>query len=312
VAGGRAAGRSIASVFPQLRGTDVAGMELVEATADALADCEVVFAATPHSVSLQLLPDLVSAERTVVDLSGAFRLTAAAFEQWYGQPHTAPSLTPAVYGLPELTRQDLPGAGLIAGPGCYPTAALLALATLGGALADGPIVVHGMSGWSGAGRGLRDDLHASHADANVAPYAAPRHRHTPEIVAQLALAGGAGNALTFVPHLVPMARGMVVTVTAPMATPEAGADVHDIVAEHYRDEPFVSVLDPGSWPESTHVLGGNGAHIAVAVDDAAGTVIASCALDNLVKGAAGQAIQAANVATGTVETAGLPVAGLYP
>lgn len=312
IAAGRHAGEHLTAVFPQLRGTDLAGQRLVEATAEALADCEVVFAATPHSASLQLLPDLVSAERTVVDLSGAFRLTAAAFEQWYGEAHSAASLTPAVYGLPELTREELPGAELIAGPGCYPTAALLALAPLVGVLDDGPVVVHGMSGWSGAGRGLREDLHASHAHGNVAAYGAPRHRHTPEIAAQFARAGGGDNPITFVPHLVPMPRGMVVTVTARLVTPDVGAHVHDIVVEHYRDEPFVSVLDPGAWPQSTHVLGGNGAHVAVAVDEAAGTVIASCALDNLVKGAAGQALQAANVATGTVETAGLTTAGLYP
>lgn len=312
VAAGRSAGRTVGSVFPQLRATPFTAQELVEATPEALADCDVVFSATPHDVSLDLLPDLVSAERTVVDLSGAFRLAPAAFEEWYGHEHTAPSLAPAVYGLPELTRDVLPGAQLIAGPGCYPTAALLALAPLVGVLGDGPVTVHGMSGWSGAGRKLRDDLHASHAHGNVGAYGAPRHRHAPEIAAQFARAGGGDVPLTFVPHLVPMARGMVVTVTAPLATPDVGPDVHDIVAEHYRDEPFVAVLEPGLWPESTHVVGGNGAHVGVAVDVDASTVIASCALDNLVKGAAGQAIQAANVATGTVETAGLTAAGLYP
>ncbi|HEX6256870.1 MAG TPA: N-acetyl-gamma-glutamyl-phosphate reductase [Euzebyales bacterium] len=312
VAGGRSAGQAVATVFPQLRGTPIADHELVEATPAALADCDVVFSATPHAVSLALLPDLVSKERTVVDLSGAFRLHPARFERWYGDEHTSPSLTPAVYGLPELTRDDLPGAELVAGPGCYPTAALLALVPLVGVLGDGPIAVHGMSGWSGAGRGLRDDLHASHAHANVAAYAAPRHRHTPEISAQFTAAGGGPNPITFVPHLVPMARGMVVTVTAALAAPDVAPHVHGIVAEHYRDEPFVSVLDPGAWPGSTHVVGGNGAHIGVAVDASASTLIASCALDNLVKGAAGQAIQAANVATGTAETAGLPIAGLYP
>lgn len=312
IAAGRSSGQALTSVFPQLRGTALNDRRLVEATPAALADCEVVFAATPHGVSLSLLPDLVSAERTVVDLSGAFRLSPDAFERWYGQPHIAPTLTPAAYGLPELTREDLTGAELIAGPGCYPTAALLALAPLVSVLGDGPIVVHGMSGWSGAGRGLRDDLHASHAHGNVAAYGAPLHRHTPEIGAQFGRAGGGGNPIVFVPHLVPMARGMVVTVSAPLAEPAAGEHVHEIVRRRYRDEPFVSVLDPGVWPESTHVIGGNSAHIGVAVDEPGRTVVASCALDNLIKGAAGQAIQAANAAIGLAETAGLPTAGMYP
>jgi N-acetyl-gamma-glutamyl-phosphate reductase len=312
VAGGRSAGRRLSAVFPHLSGTSLAAVELVEPTPEALADCQVVFSATPHAVSLDLLPDLLRAGRTVVDLSGAFRLPPGVFEQWYGQEHTAPALTPAVYGLPELTREDLPGAELVAGPGCYPTAGLLALAPLVGVVGDGPVTVHGMSGWSGAGRGLRDDLHASHAHANTAAYAAPRHRHTPEIAAWYRAAGGGDNPLVFVPHLVPMARGMVVTVAAPLAAPMAGDTVHQIVAAYYRDEPFVTVLDPGGWPESTQVAGSNAAHVGVAVDEGAGVVVASCAIDNLVKGAAGQAIQAANVATGSDETAGLPIAGLYP
>ena len=312
VAAGRSAGRTVAEVFPQLSGTAAGGTRMVEATPEALDDCAVVFSATPHGVSLDLLPDLVSGQRTVVDLSGAFRLSPGQFAQWYGQEHTAPELTPAVYGLPELTREDLPGAGLIAGPGCYPTAALLALAPLVGVIGDGPISVHGMSGWSGAGRGLREDLHASHAHGNTAAYGAPRHRHAPEIAMQFARAGGGGNAIVFVPHLVPMARGEVVTVTAPLAAPPDSVDVHEIVALYYRDEPFVTVLEPGAWPASTHVTGSNAAHVGVAVDEPAGVVVASCAVDNLIKGAAGQAVQAANVATGNAETAGLPIAGMYP
>jgi N-acetyl-gamma-glutamyl-phosphate reductase len=300
VAAGRAAGQRLATVFPHLSGTSVADLRLVEATPEALADCQVVFSATPHGVSLDLLPDV-----------GAFRLPPGAFEEWYGQEHTAPTLTPAIYGLPELTREDLPGADLVAGPGCYPTGALLALAPLVGLLGDGPITVNGMSGWSGAGRGLRDDLHASHAHGNVAAYAAPRHRHTPEIATQFERAGGE-NPVVFVPHLVPMARGMVVTVTAPLAAPPRSVDVHEIVALYYRDEPFVTVVDPGNWPEATHLAGSNAAHVGVAVDERARVIVAACALDNIVKGAAGQAIQAANVATGTAETAGLPIAGVYP
>jgi N-acetyl-gamma-glutamyl-phosphate reductase len=312
VAGGRAAGRRVGDVFPQLLASEVGDHVVVEASADALADCELIFSATPHAVSLELLPGLLADGRVVVDLSGAFRLPADAYPTWYGMDHTAAALTPAVYGLPELWRDDLVGAQLVAGPGCYPTAALLALAPLAELAGEGPVAVTGMSGWSGAGRGLRDDLHASHATANVAAYGAPHHRHTPEIAQQYTALGGDAGRLTFVPHLVPMARGEAVTCTVPLADGVTAADVRERAVSRYADEPFVVLLDPGSWPESTHVAGANTAHVAVAVDDRARVAVASCTIDNLVKGAAGQAIQAANVATGTAEAAGLPTAGLYP
>ncbi|HSJ44656.1 MAG TPA: N-acetyl-gamma-glutamyl-phosphate reductase [Euzebyales bacterium] len=312
VAGSRASGRRVGDVFPQLLATGLADHHVVEATPDELADCQVVFSATPHAVSMELLPLLLAEDRIVVDLSGAFRLPADAYPTWYGMAHTAAELTPAAYGLPELWRDDLVGAGLIAGPGCYPTAALLALAPLADLADDGAVTVTGMSGWSGAGRSLRDDLHASHAVGNVAPYGAPAHRHTPEIAQQYAELGGRDVRLAFVPHLVPMARGEVVTCTVPLIDGVAAGDVHESAATRYADEPFVVVLEPGRWPESTHVAGANTAQIAYAVDDRAGVAVASCTIDNLVKGGAGQAIQAANVATGTAETAGLPTAGLYP
>ena len=312
VAGGRAAGRRVGDVFPQLLATGLADHPVVEATPDELADCQVVFSATPHDVSMELLPLLLAEDRVVVDLSGAFRLPADAYPRWYGMAHTAAELTPAMYGLPELWRHDLVGARLIAGPGCYPTAALLALAPLVDVAGEGAVTVAGMSGWSGAGRGLRDDLHASHAVGNVAPYGAPAHRHTPEIAQQYAALGARDARLAFVPHLVPMARGEVVTCTVPLVDGVAADDVHQRAAARYAGEPFVVVLESGRWPESTHVAGANTAQIAYAVDERAGVAIASCTIDNLVKGAAGQAIQAANVATGTAETAGLPTAGLYP
>ena len=312
IAAGRAAGQTLSVVFPQLSGTSVAAHMLVEATPDALSDCEIIFAATPHAVSLDLLPQLLRPERLLVDLSAAFRLPADDFEQWYGQVHSAGHLTPAVYGLPELWRSDLLGVSLIAGPGCYPTAALLALGPVMALAGEGAIVVTGMSGWSGAGRGLRDDLHASHTHDNVVAYGAPQHRHTPEIVGQLTRAGVTQPRVTFVPHLVPMARGMVVTCTLPLGDRVTADDVRQAVVDRYRNEPFVTVVEPGAWPAATYVAGSNAAHVGVAVDERAETIVTSCALDNLVKGAAGQAIQAANVATGTAETAGLPIAGLYP
>ena len=306
VAAHSAAGKDLSQVFPHLNMTGT----LVPAEAANLEGCDVVFLATPHEASMALAPDLLTQGSRVVDLSAAFRLDAPTFEQWYGMAHTAPDLAPAVFGLPELYRDRLPGAALIAAPGCYPTAAILALVPLAGLIDPATIVVSGMSGTSGAGKGLRDDLHASHAMANVAPYGAPRHRHTPEIERYWAGIDEHAAPITFTPHLVPMSRGLVCTATATLVDP--GTDVRAAFAAAFADEPFVTLLPEGAWPATTNVAGGNGAHVAVAADPRTGRVTASCAIDNLVKGAAGQAIQAANVALGLPEGAGLSAMGVYP
>ena len=323
VAAGASAGKRIDAVLPHLSGLAEADGVFAPAAAEALVGCEVVFLATPHATSLELAPALLDAGATVVDLSGAFRLDAGAFEAWYGLEHTAPELAPAPYGLPELFRSSLPGARLIAGPGCYPTAALLALAPLAGLVRPDSVVVMGLSGTSGAGKGLREDLHSSHAFGNAAPYGAPGHRHTPEIEARWAEAArhaGVADAagldppapLTFVPHLIPTARGQLCTVTAALRDDAAPHDVAERFADAYKGERFVTVLDPGAWPATTHVVGGNAAHLGVATDDRTRRVTVACAIDNLVKGASGQALQAANAALGFDEGLGLTPAGLYP
>lgn len=284
---------------------------LVAPEIGALSACELVFLATPHSASLELAPPLVAAGSTVVDLSGAFRLPAAEFSAWYGEEHAAPDLTPAPYGLPELFRDSLAGASLVAVPGCFPTAALLALAPLTGLVDPTSAVIVGMSGTSGAGKGLRDDLHASHAFANVTAYGAPRHRHTGEIARQWAALTGVDCPVTFTPHLVPMSRGLVCTAVANLNEGVGAAEVDASYRDRYDAEPFITVLQD-TWPATTHVVGGNSAHVSVVVDDATGRVTASCAIDNLVKGAAGQALQVANLLCGLPEGTGLPVAGMYP
>ncbi|HUG84322.1 MAG TPA: N-acetyl-gamma-glutamyl-phosphate reductase, partial [Euzebya sp.] len=214
------------------------------------------------------------------------------------------------YGLPELHRHDLVGAGLIAGPGCYPTATLLALAPLAGLVDPSSVTIVGMSGASGAGKGLREDLHVSHAIGNTGAYAAPGHRHTPEIEDQWGRLSGMPASVSFTPHLVPQVRGMVVTLNAQLVG--SGAPVRDAYTEAYTAEPFVTLLPEGTWPQSTHVVGANTAHVGVALDPRTGRVTASCAIDNLTKGAAGQALQAANVALGLPETDGLPTMAVYP
>ena len=310
VAARASAGRDLAEVFPHL------GMSgtLAPSEPEALDGCDLVFLATPHEASMGLAPALLEQGAAVVDLSGAFRLDAATFTDWYGLEHTAPDLAPAVYGLTEPLRADLEGARLVANPGCYPTAALLALWPLASLVDPASVVIAGLSGTSGAGKGLRDELHVSHAVANVSPYGAPRHRHTPEIEALWARAVGLAQPvqITFTPHLVPMARGLLATVTADL-TEAADADaVHAAYAERYATEPFVTLLAGGTWPATTHTVGGNAAHVGVAVDARTRRVTAACAIDNLVKGAAGQAIQNANVLLGLPETAGLSAAGVYP
>jgi N-acetyl-gamma-glutamyl-phosphate reductase len=317
VAAGSSAGREITEVFPHLAGTGYSG-PLAPAEPEQLAGCDVVFLATPHEVSMALAPALADAGILVADLSAAFRLPPAVFEEWYGLTHTAPERAPAVYALPELFRADLhevgSDGGILAVPGCYPTAAILALAPLAGLVDRTSITIAGMSGTSGAGKGLREDLHASHAFANVGAYGAPRHRHTPEIEQALARAADLPEPqpLSFTPHLVPMARGLVCTAVAQLDADVSGEVVADAYAVAYAKEPFVTVLGEGAWPATAHVSGGNGAHVAAAVDPRTGRVTASCAIDNLGKGAAGQAIQAVNAVLGIDETAGVPVGGTYP
>jgi N-acetyl-gamma-glutamyl-phosphate reductase len=308
--GGEQAGRTVAAVQPHLAGLPAADLTLAPGQPDALEGCELVFLATPHALSLELAAPLADAGATVVDLSGAYRLDASTFAAFYDQDHPDPDRTPAPYGLPELFRDGLPGARLVANPGCYPTAALLALAPLAGHIDPASIVVAGLSGTSGAGRKARPELHASHAFGNAAAYGTPGHRHEPEIAARFADLVGTDPTLTFVPHLMPASRGQLCTVVADLADGAEPDAVAEAAAAAYAAEAFVVVTD--GWPHTAHVAGGNGAHLHVAVDAAGGRVVASCAVDNLVKGAAGQAIQCANAVLGLPETAGLSPAGVYP
>ena len=306
--GGRAAGSDLDDVFPHL------GMsaQLAPSTPDAVAGCELVFLATPHEASLELAPQLVAAGQRVIDLSGAFRLDAAPFGEWYGMTHPAPDLAPAVYGLPELFEANIAGADLVANPGCYPTASLLALAPLAGLVEPASVHITGLSGTSGAGKGMREELHFTHASSNVAAYGAPRHRHTPEIEQAWERLTGVAAAVTFVPHLVPMPRGLLATVTATLLDHVEASDAADALAKTYDGQPFVRVLPAGRWPSTTHLRGGNGATVGMACDSRTGRVTVCCAIDNLGKGAAGQAVQNANLMFGLPATTGLTAMGIYP
>jgi N-acetyl-gamma-glutamyl-phosphate reductase len=278
---------------------------------DRLDGLDVVFCALPHGESQKLVPALRGRVGLVVDLAADFRLRdAALYPQWYGESHVAPELlAEAIYGLPELFRDGLAGASLIAAAGCYPTTAGLALAPLlrAGLLDPSGLVVDAASGVSGAGRGLRETLHFGTVDEDFVAYGLLTHRHTPEMEQIL------GTDVLFTPHLVPMVRGILATCYARPAREHAElttAGVMEALHEAYDDEPFVVVTDDP--PSTKATAGSNAAHVTARVDPRTGWVLSLCALDNLVKGASGQAIQCANAALGLPEPMGLPRAGLYP
>jgi N-acetyl-gamma-glutamyl-phosphate reductase len=271
---------------------------------------DLVFCALPHGESQRIVPELAGRVGTVVDLAADFRLKDPShYPRWYGQEHGSPELLKeAVYGLPELFREGLAGAILVAAAGCYPTAAGLALAPLvrRGLVEPSGIVVDAASGVSGAGRGVKESLHFGSVDEDFTAYGLLTHRHTPEMEQILE------SELLFTPHLAPMVRGILATCYARPAagTAPSTATIMAALHEAYDAEPFVVVTDDP--PSTKATAGSNVAHVTARVDPRTGWVVALCALDNLVKGASGQAIQCANAARGLPETTGLPMAGVYP
>jgi N-acetyl-gamma-glutamyl-phosphate reductase len=293
---------SLAAAYP--------GMVYEAAGPDHLDGLDLVFCALPHGESQRIVPALRDRVGVIVDLAADFRLRdPALYPTWYGEVHEAPALLDqAVYGLPELFRPPLAGATLVASAGCYPTAAGLALAPLvrAGLIEPSGIIVDAASGTSGAGRAATDSLHFGTVDENFVAYGLLTHRHTPEMQQIL------GAEVLFTPHLAPMVRGILATCYArPVgARTPSSADVMDALHDAYDHEPFVVVTDEP--PSTKATSGSNCAHVTARVDERTGWVLALCALDNLVKGAAGQAVQCANAALGLPETTGLPTVGLYP
>jgi N-acetyl-gamma-glutamyl-phosphate reductase len=272
-------------------------------------DLDVVFLALPHGESQHYVPSLLSRGVQVVDLGADYRLKREDdYPTWYGNAHSSPALlATSVYGLVERHRQELVGATLIAAPGCYPTASVLALGPFvdGGHVERDQIVVNALSGASGAGRAANDRLHFSRLSGNAEAYGLLNHRHTPEIQQEL------GATLLFTPHLIPVARGMLVSAYARVAvTSFSTDDALDLLRDIYRDDPFVVVVDEP--PTIKDPLGSNLCFVSARVDPRTGWLVAMSSLDNLTKGAAGQAIQAWNVATGRDETLGLPLVGVTP
>jgi len=300
------AGRRVDELYPGLAGCDLVyrDPQLAE-----IAAADVAFLAVPHTAALALAPALLEAGTLVIDASADFRLRdASVYEQWYGVPHTAPGLLgEAVYGLPELWRSRLPGARLVACPGCYPTATLLAAAPAieAGIVSSSRVIVDAKSGVSGAGRAPAAGTHYAHANESLQAYKVTSHRHTPEIAQGLEDLGLTGARVTFTPHLVPMTRGLLSTVYLEVTSGIDTQTAVDLYRERYAGEWAVTVHPAGAMPATGEVKGSNRAHIGVAVDEEARVLVASCAIDNLVKGTAGQAVQCANLVLGFTESAGL-------
>jgi N-acetyl-gamma-glutamyl-phosphate reductase len=308
-AGDSSAGQPLAARYPGLR-TAYGDLAFCSVEEGLEKGADLLFCALPHGQAAELAPRALAAAGVVVDLSADFRLRdPAAYPIWYGSEHPVPDQLGAwPYGLPELHRDQLRGATRVAVPGCYPTAALLALAPLvaAGLVASDGIVVDAKSGLSGAGRSLTDAYLFVQANENVAPYKVGSHRHTPEIEQELALAAGAQVTVTFTPHLVPASRGILATCYATLAPSAGDEELAGCYAAAYGGEPFIDLLPPGGgWPATRAVATTNRAQVAAAADPRTGRVVAAAAIDNLVKGAAGQAVQCANLALGLPETAGL-------
>jgi N-acetyl-gamma-glutamyl-phosphate reductase len=318
------AGSRVADLYPSLA-AQYRDLRFVSYDPAAVEGLDLVFLGLPHGASQAIVPEVRARVKHVLDLSADFRLRdASLYDTWYGEAHHAPDLlADFVYGLPELFRPTLAGAAAVAVPGCYPTTASLALAPLlrtGTAERTG-IVVDAASGVSGAGRPPKPTNTFCAVDEDFTAYGILNHRHTPEIE-QVLSTGADGTALDggpaqviFTPHLAPMNRGILATCYArPAATATGGEPSTDKLLDLYRDfyanEPFI-VVDPRS-PSTKATLGSNAAHLTVRYDTRTGWIVAICAIDNLVKGASGQAVQCANLALALPETTGLDAVGVYP
>ena len=299
------AGNRAADLYPSLA---AAYPDLVfdEFDPDRFDGLDVAFLALPHGASQGIVADLRTRVKKIVDLAADFRLRdASLYPTYYGEEHTAPELLAEfVHGIPELFRDEVSGADLVAAAGCYVTAAALGLAPLvrAGAIETTGVIVDAVSGVSGAGRTLKHTSHFGTANEDFTAYGLLNHRHTPEIEQ------ATGAQVLFTPHLAPMTRGILATCYARPTS--ADIDPLEILREAYAGEPFVVVSE--AIPSTKATLGSNTAHLTARVDPRTGWVIVLCALDNLVKGASGQAVQCANLALGLEETAGLPVVGVYP
>ena len=301
------AGQKLSAVYPQFRG--LCDLTLEELDLEKVAACDFIFAALPHGTSVKLVPQLLQTGKKVIDLSGDFRLQdAKLYPKWYGYEHTAPELLEqSVYGLPEVNRREIANATLVANPGCYPTGTQLAILPLlaEGVVESNDIIIDAKSGVSGAGRTPKQAFHFPECTENFKAYKVTGHQHIPEIEQGLSRAAGHPVTLLFTPHLVPMIRGILSTIYVRLKPGTTETLISEIYQEYYKDEPFIRLLPPPELPETKNVSSTNFCDLAFSFDRRTGRLIIISAIDNLVKGAAGQAVQNMNIMMGRPETAGL-------
>ena len=301
------AGRAVGDVYPSL--SPFTDLVYEPPDSASISGVDIAFLAVPHTAAMSIAPDLIDSGIVVVDASADFRLKdSATYEAWYNTAHAAPALLgSAVYGLPELDRSGMLGANLIACPGCYPTAAILAAlpALQAGVVSSSKVVIDAKSGVSGAGRTPSAATHYPATNESLTPYKVGTHRHTPEIVQALSGIAGVDVGVVFTPHLVPMTRGLLATVYMDLKSQKSADEIHGAYIDRYSGEPFVTLHPAGKMPATSEVRGSNRAHIGLAVDESTNTLVVACAIDNLVKGTSGQAVQCANLVFGLEETAGL-------
>ncbi|HEY8343698.1 MAG TPA: N-acetyl-gamma-glutamyl-phosphate reductase [Bacillota bacterium] len=310
------ANRLVADIFPSLIGHKTGEMRIVAVDAQEFSGCDLVFLAVPHGVAAELAPTLLEQGKKVIDLGADFRFRdVEVYEAWYGVKHAAASyLAEAVYGLPELYRERIKGARLIGNPGCYPTSILLGIAPLlkSGLQEVELLIADSKSGVSGAGRSPKPDLHYAEVEGSLKAYGLVRHRHVAEIEEVASDLAGREVKVSFTPHLVPMVRGLFSTIHLMMTEVITTEELTRVYQDYYQGEPFVSIL-PEPWlPQTKAVIYTNNCHISLRVDPRTKQIIILSALDNMLKGAAGQAVQNMNLMCGLDETLGLNFTGIWP
>lgn len=307
-------GQKISEIYPNLEGVldlECCGLDVE----DIAANCDFVFTALPHGVSKDVIPGLYEKGLKIIDLSGDFRYNdVSVYEQWYGEKHPAPELLDkSVYGLCEIHRDEIKQTALVANPGCYTTTSILALYPLlsAGVVKTDNIIIDAKSGVTGAGRTTKLDYSFCECTENMLAYKIATHRHTSEIEQELSIAAGENVMVSFTPHLVPMKRGIYATCYANLSKEVSADEIEKIYKDFYKDEYFVRLVPHGKIPESNWTAGSNFINIGFEIDKRLGRIVVCSCLDNLIKGAAGQAVQNMNILMGYDEKTGLDMPGMY-
>jgi len=310
----RSAGKTVAEIFPSVRDRYTQVLEHLEPVRVS-EKADFIFTALPHQAAMEVVPTFLKLGKKVVDLSADYRFRdPSVYEKWY-EPHMNPDvLAKSVYGLPEIRRGEIAGADLVGNPGCYPTSVILGLAPLlrNGMIDPSTIIADSKSAVSGAGRGAKVDTLFCEVNEGFKAYGVAAHRHTPEIEQELSLLAGEGVTISFTPHLVPMDRGILSTIYAGLSVDSSTSELLALYRDFYKNEGFVRILPEGAYPSTLYVRGSNFCDIGLTLDRRTGRVIVISAIDNLVKGASGQAVQNMNIMNGFPENLGLDALPLFP